>query len=655
MRDEIFHIGVERVRPGQWQPRDREQITDESVAELAADIKRRGVLSPLLATPIEGVDGPMEVELIAGERRWRAARMAGELSVPVRLVFGTPDELHEMAIVDNLQREDLTLMEEARALQMLIDLHGYSQRELARRLSKSQGWVQQRLALPGLSSKVQEMVNTRVFSLAHARALSALPEAVQEVAAEHLDQVQASGVPLTSRQIQNLGRKVRKFLDPARFEGAEGRVMDPELRNGVIALRHLLRTLPEEQIGKAVGRLLEARPGSEEQGLLGRKELRRSDTDSLLSLLMNPGEWRGFAYYSKPVWPDEVAIAMGRTCLGCVFVGHEGPKLPYSNWRSPCARWRELETAPVSCAMCTLESDAVVIPNAWEFKEIEDAVIREDGDFPYVESVSEYVRLVEEAGRRQREHKVNKKADERNEHHEWLVAFRTRCEEALGLDVEHFQAQWCGRCARGQGDCDLMAKPIGNSWERRPYLSAMVEIEECEDNDGKPYRMAGRVVPRCELFQFVSVPILHQIGWLMFSKEKRERRDTVIRWLRAMVRGVTRQGNGSLGVWSPLRWLPYKRARDKHYDREKLLSYVLANWNKWGDAQVGTLLNVAASECVAANRQGRRPVFALYNPETGVEEHWACVRWEASTGEKPGWGSNWPDDIEWPFLKSGGE
>jgi len=74
---QIIQLGLDRIHPGPWQPRERERMSDESVAELAADIKMRGLLNPLIGRAIEGNGGPVEVELIAGERRWRAAQLAG--------------------------------------------------------------------------------------------------------------------------------------------------------------------------------------------------------------------------------------------------------------------------------------------------------------------------------------------------------------------------------------------------------------------------------------------------------------------------------------------------------------------------------------------------------------------------------------------------
>lgn len=244
-------IGLERIHPGRWQPRDRAQLTDESLAELAADIGQRGLLNPLLGAPTNG-SGPIEVELVAGERRWRAAKLAGLAAVPVRLVEGDEAALQEMALVDNLQREDLTALEEAEALKRLQNLHGYSQRQLASHLNKSQPWVQQRLALLEAAPKVREMVNTRVFSLAHARALSGLPEAVQEAAATHLDQEASRGVSITSRQVDSIGSRIRQFLHPDRFAGVEQERMHPQRRNSLIALRHELQSQPEERkIGRA--------------------------------------------------------------------------------------------------------------------------------------------------------------------------------------------------------------------------------------------------------------------------------------------------------------------------------------------------------------------------------------------------------------------
>jgi len=652
---QIIELGCERVHPGKFQPRDRERITDESVAELAASVKRLGFLNPLIGAPRQG-DGPIEVDLVAGERRWRVAKLLG-INMPVRLVRGTEEDLYELSIVDNLEREDLTAMEQAQALQRLQELHGDTQRALAKRLHKSQAWVQQRLALLEAAPAVRELVNTRVFSLAHARALSGLPEAVQETAAVHLEEEQNRGVALTSRQVENVGRQVRQFLDPSRFEGVEGEMMVPEERNGRIAIRHLLQTLSEEELGKAVRRLLREKPGSEGRKLLGKKRLRNDqEVQAVAWLLQRPDKWSGF-WHTGTWWTAEVAEAMGRMCGNCIFAGEEAP--PVSEyWQSPCARWANPESPDiVTCHRCILPTDVVAIPMRprWQWSQ-DECEVMEAGE-RYVEDVETCRRLwaakaAEEAQRQQARQEQQETARENR-----LQSFRRACEEAdrdpdadvdCPLDTAHFQAQWCDRCAFGAaGECAFVTHP---SEDRKPSLYTLVQIELEEDNDGKKAKRATRVVPRCELFRFAVAPVVTPTGWVAFPPGRRERQRSAMRWLRVLVgkneRGYTYY---TAGLWSALRWLPYDRPREEHYNLGRLVKYLLNTWDdEWDDGRIATLLTCAASESEALGKMGNRRPVRIYNPQTLEEEEWLAVQWDVvGRPRQPHW---WPDKIEWPFA-----
>jgi len=657
--DQILSIGVERVHPGRWQPRNRERITDESVAELAADIKKRGVLNPLLGV-VSGNGGPIEVELIAGERRLRAACVAGLSAVPVRLVEGDESDLQEMAIVDNLQREDLTPLEEAQALKSLQELHGYSQRQLASHLNKSQPWVQQRLALLGAAPGVQEMVNTRVFSLAHARALSGLPEAVQERTAEHFGQQADKGVLLTSRQVQNTGQQVRQFLDPSRFEGVERELLLPSMRNGMIAIRHLLQTLPEEELAKAVDRLLREAPGSDARRMLGQKELKtEQDVGRMARLLVYRGEWEG-PWSHLNWWKREIAEATGRTCATCVFGGTEPPEAPRA-WHPPCPHWCTDNASEVtSCSGCIVPTDAaaIALQPHWMF---DGDGLEKLGYTPYVTSVAECKRIVGEVAAQEASRKAEREVEAEENRGARLQAFQETCQatdrdpgpdEACPLDVQHFQAQWCARCEFGwEGECAFIEHPIGGSYEERPQLYALVQIETETDNDGHTVRRAARVVPRCESFRWVMpLPSITPTGWISFPEQRRERQQSAMRWLRAMLSGCTEGYNPyyRAGLWSPLRWLPYDRPRDKHYDLGRLVKWILNEWDDLGDAKVATLLTTAAGEVTAMGRFSSTRPMRLFNPCTCEDEDWLSMEWRYLGMDKPYW---WPDKIEWPFTQ----
>src|SRR3989454_9913518 len=195
-------IAVDQIRPSRQQVRTR--FDAEPLGELAESIRLHGVLQPLLVRPL--ADG---YELIAGERRWRAARLAGLQTVPavVRSDAGDDSQL-VLGLIENLQRTDLDSIEEARGLRRLIEEFGLTHEEVARRLGKHRVSVTQSLRLLAGCPAVQSAVASGVISAGHARALVALEgQAAQEhglkvVVARHLSVRQAENWARTYRPLR---------------------------------------------------------------------------------------------------------------------------------------------------------------------------------------------------------------------------------------------------------------------------------------------------------------------------------------------------------------------------------------------------------------------------------------------------------------------
>ena len=160
-------VPVSAIRPNAHQP--RRNFSEESIKELAASIREVGILQPLVIRSTE-----TGFELIAGERRLRAAREAGLDRVPVLIREAAESESMEMALVENLQREDLNPLETAAAYQALMDSFGFTKDQLAHRLGKSRAAVTNTLRLTGLPEPVQEMMLAEKLSEGHARALLGL-------------------------------------------------------------------------------------------------------------------------------------------------------------------------------------------------------------------------------------------------------------------------------------------------------------------------------------------------------------------------------------------------------------------------------------------------------------------------------------------------
>ncbi len=160
---------IEDLHPGRMQPRTR--MNAEALAELAASIREHGVLEPILVRK----RSPGGFEIIAGERRWRAAQQAGLKELPIFVHDLNDEGAFEAALVENLQREDLNPIETARAFQRLVDDYGYTQEAIATRVGKERSTVANSLRLLRLPKDVMDMVEDSQLSEGHARALLSAP------------------------------------------------------------------------------------------------------------------------------------------------------------------------------------------------------------------------------------------------------------------------------------------------------------------------------------------------------------------------------------------------------------------------------------------------------------------------------------------------
>ena len=166
---EVLELAVDTVAPNPNQPRTA--MDEAHIAELADSIRKVGVLQPIVVRPHAG-----EYQIIAGERRWRAARAAGLEKVPVRVMMCSETEALALALIENLQREDLNPVEEARGYRRLIDEYHMTQSELADRVSKSRSAVTNTLRLLDLPEDILELLYNNQISAGHARAILSVPD-----------------------------------------------------------------------------------------------------------------------------------------------------------------------------------------------------------------------------------------------------------------------------------------------------------------------------------------------------------------------------------------------------------------------------------------------------------------------------------------------
>lgn len=171
----VLTVRVSDIEPNRDQP--RKDFNDESLAELADSILQHGVLQPLIVRELP--QGGYQI--IAGERRWRASRMAGIKEVPVLLRDYTDRQVMEIALIENLQREDLNAFEEALGYQSLMEEYGLTQEEVAKRVGRSRPAIANALRLLALPGEVAEMVRKNELSAGHARAILAAPEDIDKL------------------------------------------------------------------------------------------------------------------------------------------------------------------------------------------------------------------------------------------------------------------------------------------------------------------------------------------------------------------------------------------------------------------------------------------------------------------------------------------
>ncbi len=204
--DGLREMPVELLQRGQYQPRI--DIRQDTLEDLASSIRAQGVVQPIVVRPIGKEGGTQRYEIVAGERRWRAAQLAGLAEIPA-VVKDIPDEAAiAMALIENIQRENLNPLEEARALDRLISEFDLTHAEAAKAVGRSRAAVSNLLRLQDLSDKVRPLLESRQLEMGHARALLGISNAVQQLDAAR--QVVKKGL-----SVRETERLVRHMLENA--------------------------------------------------------------------------------------------------------------------------------------------------------------------------------------------------------------------------------------------------------------------------------------------------------------------------------------------------------------------------------------------------------------------------------------------------------
>lgn len=198
----IFTLRLSEIEPNKEQPRKEFDI--EALTELADSIKEHGIIQPLVVRKLENSN----YSIVAGERRWRASRMAGLSEVPVIIKELSDKEAMEIALIENLQREDLNVIEEALGYKQLLDKYDMTQEELSQRVGKSRPVIANALRLLNLPDEVIKMVKNNEISSGHARALLRLQD--EDIIIETAKGVVEKG--LSVRDVEKIGKKINSEL-----------------------------------------------------------------------------------------------------------------------------------------------------------------------------------------------------------------------------------------------------------------------------------------------------------------------------------------------------------------------------------------------------------------------------------------------------------
>ncbi|WP_425415138.1 nucleoid occlusion protein [Priestia koreensis] len=219
IRDEVKEIAVKSITPNRYQPRN--VFNEDKIHELALTIRTHGIIQPIVVRPISDD----EYELIAGERRWRAVQTLGWEHIPAIIRTFNDAETASVALIENLQREELTSIEEALAYAKLLELHNLTQEALAQRLGKGQSTIANKLRLLKLPSTIQEAIMQKLITERHARALIPLKDVerqeavLQEILEKNLNvkQTEDRVTSLIEKPVKKPKAKRKAFSKDARI------------------------------------------------------------------------------------------------------------------------------------------------------------------------------------------------------------------------------------------------------------------------------------------------------------------------------------------------------------------------------------------------------------------------------------------------------
>jgi len=669
--EQIHYLPVPLVVPSRWQP--RESFDSESLLELAKHIADNGLMYPIIVFKNEDD----EFELVAGERRTRAVVALGlsrsdpwiaaygrslngaiahvaahgwqglPLDIKESLVTTTiaariaPNDdhrrLHYLAIADNLQRQNLSALEEARALHDLMEEYSLSQGDVAKEIGWSQGKVSQRLSLLNLTAEARQAIITRVISPSHARHLATLPSSVQGAVTAHVTTLldKEGSSEATVRKVAVLSQQLRAFLNPDHWIADEPVL--PAVRNHCRLIRHLLQTEDLSTRGEDILRLREGDGRySDHENLTGKKPDRLSwhQVEKIVQALT--GDNHGL----DQQWLA-IAKAQRWTCEHCQLAALQPPVCRRA-FDLPCWRWTAQRGDPDHIVTCrqffTAEGEPLIIDvdsSLAGWANTLDAPGLLTGPFRHFQDYDAWRDLYQRAALAQAAQQEAAEMKRSNAYLVDLARYWAEQQDGLFANVDHFQAHRCEKCThyrpslldRDLPPCQFALDPLSSrynrSTSRAPEFAMLVQ-------------RSGLMVPRCEFYRVAITEIAPSPGFVLPD------RDAVLDWLHRILVDQNRTTHSNTIV-APLAWLPYERTSlaEVHH-LEKLLRYVKQAWDNLGDECVATLLITATSEVAAMARY--RGTLDLLDPTTLQVDTWSDVGWNnVLSGSRPhGYPTDWP-------------
>ena len=210
---EILMVPIEKIVANPFQPRI--EFNEESLMDLAQSIRENGLIQPVTLKEKDGY-----YEIVAGERRYRACQMIGMTEIPANVMDVQESQMAALALVENIQREDLSAIEEAKAFVQIMKVTGCTQSELAMKLGKSQSSIANKIRLLNLSENVQNAVSSKIITERHARSLVGMDEKKQQ---EMLDKIVKKGLNVS--QTENLIKQEKKDKVKFEYEDEDGYTM----------------------------------------------------------------------------------------------------------------------------------------------------------------------------------------------------------------------------------------------------------------------------------------------------------------------------------------------------------------------------------------------------------------------------------------------